>query len=37
MDNYNNVYQMTDAQDIGIFIGVYDKPNNIIVSVSVSI
>jgi len=33
MDKLNNVYQMTADQDIGIFIGVYDKDNNIIVTV----
>jgi hypothetical protein len=25
MDKFNNVFQMTISQDIGIFIGVYDK------------
>ena len=31
MDKKNNVYQITEDQDIGIFLGVYDKTNNQII------
>ena len=31
MDKKNNIYQITEDQDIGIFLGVYDKTNNQII------
>ena len=31
MDKFNNVYQITEDDEIGIFLGVHDKINNNII------
>ena len=31
IDKKNNIYQITDEQDIGIFLGIYDKTDNKII------
>ena len=34
IDSHNNVYQMTEDQEIGIFLGFYDKKNKCIVPIN---
>ena len=34
MDILNNVYSITTDSEIGVFIGIYDKSNNIIIPIT---